>query len=152
MSQPRRLHWGVGVAAAYGLFASSTLGFVAFAMTQPVELVSVDYYRRSLVEDAKLEATRHADLLGATLACRLSADGRALVIGLPRTQAATATGTVTLYRPSSVAADRTVALALDNVGEQRLALAGLAPGRWILQLDWQAEGRRYHHEQPVRVP
>lgn len=152
MSLRLRGHWGVGLVAAYLLFASSTLGFVAFAMSQSVELVSDDYYQRSLVEDARIEATRQADALGPALACRPSPDRRALVIQLPLAHVATAAGTVTLYRPSSVAADRRVPLSLDAVGQQRVPLAGLAAGRWLVVLDWQAGGRRYHHERPLLVP
>jgi hypothetical protein len=152
VSKRLRVHWGFGVGAAYLIFAGSTMGFVVFAMAQPVELVSEDYYGRSLVEDARLEATRNADALGAALACQPSPDGRGLLIQIPPAHAAAATGTVTLYRPSSVAADRTVPLALDADGRQRLPFAGLAAGRWTLQLEWQVGSRHFHHEQAIHVP
>ena len=41
-----RVHWGVAVAVFYTAFALSTVGFVAFAMTRDVDLVSVDYYQQ----------------------------------------------------------------------------------------------------------
>lgn len=151
MSKRMRVHWGFGVAAAYVIFAGSTIGFVAFAMSRPVELVSEDYYRRSLAEDARLDATRNADALGGALVCRSSPDGRGLLIQLPPAHAGAA-GTVTLYRPSSVAADRTVPLTLDRDGRQHLPFAGLAAGRWTLQLDWRVGRRHYHHEQSIHTP
>ena len=41
-----RMHWGVAVAVFYTIFALGTVGFVAFAMTRDVELVSVDYSQK----------------------------------------------------------------------------------------------------------
>jgi hypothetical protein len=59
---------------------------------------------------------------------------------------------VTLYRPSHAAADRVVPLALDVRGEQRVPVAGLESGRWIVKLAWQVQGRHYYREEAVQVP
>jgi hypothetical protein len=150
MSVRLRLNWGTGIALAYAVFVIGTTGFVVFALGQPVELVSADYYSRSLTYDERLDAERHADALGDALRWTPASDGRALIITLPRDQKVT--GTLTLYRPSSVAADRVVPLAIDARGEQRLPFDGLASGRWILQMDWQAAGQRYYRENAVQVP
>jgi hypothetical protein len=37
-------------------------------------------------------------------------------------------------------------------GHAGAALAGLAAGRWTLQLDWRIGPRHHHHEQPIRRP
>ena len=59
-----RLHYGVAVAVFYTAFASATVGFVAFAMTQEVQLVSRDYYERSLQHDSQMRARANAEMLG----------------------------------------------------------------------------------------
>jgi hypothetical protein len=138
-----KLNWGVGIAVVYVLFALSTLGFVAFAMSQPVELVSADYYARSLHHDERLEAEARVRGLGTTFASRLAEDGRTAVVSLPPAQAAE--GTITVYRPSNAGLDRTVALAPDARGEQRIQLPG--SGRWVLKIQWTASNQRYYHEQ-----
>ena len=143
-------NWGTGIAVTYAAFAVSTLGFVAFALGRPVDLVSADYYARSLAHDERMAAARGAGALDVRAA--LSADGENIVLTLPREQIASASGTVTLYRPSSAAEDRVVPLALDAAGTQRIAAAGLARGRWIVKIDWDAGGRRFHSEAAVRVP
>jgi nitrogen fixation protein FixH len=143
------MHWGVAIGGVYTLFAASTIGFVAFAMSRPVDLVSTDYYARSLAHDARVAAAARADALGPALACRLSEDGRTVVLELPETLARTASGIVRLYRPSDGRADRAVDLRLDAGGRQRIALDELARGRWTLQLEWRANGVAYYHEQSL---
>jgi hypothetical protein len=144
-----RIHWGVAIGAVYTMFAASTIGFVVFAMSQPVDLVSADYYARALEHDAHVAATARADALGLTLTCRVSEDARTLVLELPGDLARTASGIVRLYRPSNGRADRTADLRLDAGGRQRLPLDGLARGRWTLQLEWRANGLAYYHEQSL---
>ncbi len=147
-----RLHWGTGMALVYVAFAFSTLGFVAFAMSRPPTLVSPEYYGRGLTHDRRMEAAANARALGPALGARLAADGTAVVLHLPANQASSARGTVTLYRASDAAADRTIPIVLDAGGTQRVPLDGLAAGRWRLQVEWAADGRPYYYEQPLETP
>jgi hypothetical protein len=140
-------NWGVGIAVAYSLFAASTLGFVAFAMSRPVELVSRDYYARSLRHDERLQAEAHVRALGSSFAAALAEDGRTVLLSLPAAHAASASGSITLYRPSDAAADRVVALAVDGSGRQRVPLP--ESGRWVLKMQWTDHDRAYYHEQTV---
>ena len=145
-----RFNWGTGIAAVYGLFATATLGFVVFAMQHPVQLVSEDYYGSSLRHDQHREAQENADALGPGI-LTLAADARTVVIALPAAQVRDATGTARLYRPSNAAADRSVRLVLDAGGRQRVPLEELAPGRWIVQLEWSSGGRSFYREAPVML-
>lgn len=151
MTRPR-IHWGLAVAAVYTLFAGSTVGFVVFALSHPVELVSADYYEKSLAHDARQAALARAAALGTSVDVAVDGPGDALVIVLPAAHATTATGQVTLYRPSDVHADRVVPLAIDATGRQRVPLAGLARGRWLVRIEWTAAGLAYRCEQPLVRP
>jgi hypothetical protein len=70
------------------------------------------------------------------------------VLYLPASHAASARGTVTLYRASDAGADRVVPLSLAPDATQRVPLEGLAPGRWRLQVEWTVRGRPYYYERP----
>ena len=140
--------WAWGVPVVYGLFAASTLGFVAFAMTQPVDLVRPDYYQQSLAEDRRIEGRANARALGASVAVRVDRDARSLAIDLPDGRV---DGSITLYRPSSSSADRTWPLRGGTTG-RLIPLDGVASGRWIAQLEWSANGRPYYYEAGVNVP
>jgi nitrogen fixation protein FixH len=141
-----RYNWGVGLAVTYSLFALSTAGFVVFAMSQPVSLVSPRYYEESLREDERQEAVRNARAAGpARVNVR---DGREVVIALPDSQGH-AIGTVTLYRASDAAADQKFTLRLDAQAEQHLAVGGLPRGAWVVQVAWRSRGRPFYVEAPV---
>lgn len=140
-----RPSWGVGIAAVYAVFATSTLAFVAFAIAQPVELVSPDFYRQALTFDGRQAAMTRADALGSSL--EIEAAGHDVTVRIAGQPAAS--GAITLYRPSNAGADYTVRLALDAQGTQRIAAAHLADGRWIVKLSWADRGLEYYREQPV---
>ena len=146
-----RLNWGTGIALVYIAFAAATASFVAFAMGRSVDLVSADYYAQSLQQDQRMDAERNTRAL-ASPPDVVHSSARALVLSLPAAHAASATGTVTLYRPSDASADRVLPLAIDPDGHQPIALDGLVRGRWLLQVRWSAQGRHYYFEEPVIVP
>lgn len=144
-----RLHWGAGIAATYVAFATATSGFVVFAMGQRVELVRPDYYEYSLAHDAHRAAAARAAALGSRFGLDVAADGRRVAVSWPAEQAGRIRGTIRLYRPSDVSADRRIEAAPDVEGRQVVSLAGLAAGRWRLQLDWQTDGVAYAAERDL---
>lgn len=141
-----RLNWGTAIAVVYAIFASGTVGFVAFALQHPVQLVSENYYGDSLAHDSKRAAIENADQLSAAV---LTADDDAIVVSIPRNQRTDAHGELRLYRPSDAAADRAWTLAFDGDGTQRVGTRELARGRWVAQLSWTSGGRRFYRELPV---
>lgn len=147
-----RLNWGGAIGLVYAAFVIATLSFVTFAFSKPVELVSADYYSRSLTHDQRIDAARVGDALAGGVSAVLAGEPLAVVVTLPRAHAADAAGTLTFYRPSSAGSDIIVPIALDASGVQRVDAARLAGGRWILKMEWSAAGVRYYREQGLRLP
>jgi hypothetical protein len=143
-------NWGTGLAVTYIAFASATIGFVVFAMNRPVSLVRPDYYAESLREDQQIAARANARQLGATVS--IASEGPDVIrLSIPADQAATARGSIVLYRASDPAADRAFAFTPDAQGSQQIRLNALASGHWIVKLHWTAAGRDYDTEQPVML-
>jgi hypothetical protein len=147
-----KVNWGTGLAAVYILFAVGTLGVVAFAVAQPADLVSADYYSRSLQHDSRMEAERNGRALEPLLTMAVRPDRSAIELTLPPATRAGAQGTVTLYRPSDAAADRMTALAVDTAGRQAIDLASLPSGVWRVRLEWTGGGAPYFVERMVHLP
>lgn len=145
-----RIHWGVAVAIFYTAFALSTVGFVAFAMTRDVQLVSDDYYAQALDHDTRMLARANAEALGQAVA--IGVEGGEVRLRFPVTMASRVRGTATLYRAADARADRTAALVPAADGTQVIPVAGLARGHWRVKLQWSADGRDYYVERDIRVP
>jgi hypothetical protein len=143
-----KINWGTGIALTYTAFALATSGVVAFAMTRRVDLVSPDYYAQSLQQDRHMAAVRNAAGLRPAPAI-VQTGARSIVVHVPGGRAAGTRGAITLYRASDATADRELPLAMDDREEQRVSLAGLGPGHWIVKLYWSSGGREYYVEQPV---
>jgi hypothetical protein len=141
-------NWGTGIAITYTAFALATSGFVTFAMNRPVDLVSQDYYAQSLRLDQRMQAERNARGLRSTPAIVQESE-RVVRLTVPPDQARSARGTITLYRPADASADRTIDLVPDANGRQDIPLGGLAPGNWIVKVQWTVEGMNYYCEQAV---
>jgi hypothetical protein len=145
-----RWNWGVGIALVYTAFAAATAGVVAFAMDQPADLVSADYYERSLGYDQRLDASQRADALGTGLTLRIDETHNELIVSMPPAMMR-ARGTITFYRPDDARRDQSVALALDSHGTQHVSTAALARGWWRVELQWTSEAHSYYHQEPVTL-
>jgi hypothetical protein len=145
-----RWNWGVAVVVLYATFALSTVGFVAFAMSRPVSLVSNDYYADSLQEDRKRSATANVEALGSHFSAAMVESGD-FAIHFPASHIASVNGTVTLYRAADPSLDRIVRLSPAADGSQTVVLRGLPSGAWVLQLRWSADGREFYAERDVVV-
>ncbi len=146
-----RWNWGHSIAAVYTVFAASTVGFVVYAMDQPVNLVSPDYYEQSIALDARRAAEANTRALGADFAITADHDRGAVSVRWPVAATEHASGALTLYRPADATADVRTAMAPDANGVQTVSLAGLAPGRWMMHVEWTANGRAFYAEQEVLV-
>jgi nitrogen fixation protein FixH len=144
-----RIHWGIAVAVVYTTFAAGTVGFVAFAMSQDVDLVTPDYYARSLQHDAHMRAVANANAIGEALQVTSDPEAGEVRVRWPAAMAARVRGSVTLYRPSDAHSDRRVPLVVPADGTVSIPTAGLAAGHWRLHLQWRADGRDYHAERDL---
>lgn len=144
-----RFHLGIAVVVFYTLFAVSTVGFVVFAMTQDVHLVSSDYYERGLQHDQHMQAVANAEALGTGLHIDVQRQAGAIQVQWPHAMAPLVRGTATLYRPANSRDDREMPLVAAADGTVSLSTHGLAAGHWRLQLQWSADGRDYYAERDV---
>ena len=144
-------NWGVGITLTYLAFAGGTLGVVGYAMTQRVDLVSEDYYSRSLRQDDRMAATARADALGGRVSVALAEDRLSLDVHVPTAASPPPTGTITWYRPSDSRDDRSVAFRPVD-GHQLVPLDGLVRGHWVVQVEWQSAGQTFYLERPVILP
>ena len=147
----RRWHWGIGITLVYVAFASTTVGFVAFAMRQQIDLVSADYYPQSLTYDARMAASARAEALGDTFSIAADTGSERLIVTWPTGMLVEA-GRITLYRASDADADRQFTAAPDERGRQYVGVRALPRGAWIVRVEWTAGGHEFFAEERVMLP
>ena len=147
----RHWHWGIGIALVYAIFAGGTIGFVAFAMRQQVDLVSADYYSQSLAYDERMAAAARADALGDAFSVTADPGSSSVTIEWPRDMLVEG-GEITLYRASDASADRQFTVAPDESGRQRIQARGLEHGAWAVRVNWNAGGKAFFVERRLMLP
>ena len=120
----------------------AVVAFIFFTLGHRVELVTPDYYARSLTYQETIEGTRRAQALQPVPTLRVS--GAQLRLTIP--QHAGATGTLYFYRPSDARLDRELPLRLDGQGDQAVEVGGYARGPWRIQATWTHSNLNYRLE------
>lgn len=147
-----RFNWGIGIALVYAAFATGTLAMVAIASSSRVDLVSDDYYARSLTVDERLAAAALGEAAVTDVGIlRPAGQPPQLVIHFRTAPGSDSHGTLTWYRPSSSSADRIVQLTADALTSP-IAVVPLERGRWRAQLQWISHGRDHYVEREVDIP
>lgn len=139
----RALNWGWRIALVYTSFALATLGFVAFAMTQRVDLVRSDYYEQSLQHDQHAQAVANVQALGSSVSLQVR---EGMIEFVAPVDHAGANVSIALYRPDAPADDKTYKALLDQQGRATIHVKDLRPGLWRVRVDWKVSTRAYHFE------
>lgn len=151
MNSPRNL-WPVGIIAVCATFVVSTAALLVFACSQRVELVSHDYYEQELKFQNHIDRVDHTRRTAAKASIAYDPAEKCITVSLPAEQARQhVSGSVELYRPSAAGMDRTMELAPDTNGVQRVDATDLVPGLWRVRVTWTAEKQSYYLEQKVVV-
>jgi hypothetical protein len=141
-----KLSWGWRIAIVYTFFAVSTVGFVAFAMTENVELVRTDYYEQSLKHDQTFAAEQRGLAVASQLDVKI-AEGR-LQIGLPASHTQIDSGSISLYRPDNSILDHTYSVHETSVS---IPISGVVSGNYELGIEWAFNGERYRVVRPIEI-
>jgi hypothetical protein len=151
MTTTRNL-WPLGIVLTLVLFVLGTVTLVVMACSQRVDLVSPDYYERELKFQGQIDSAERTHRSASRASVAYDAAGRCITVSLPADLAGhDISGRIELYRPSAAGMDRTVSLAPDAKGVQRLDAAGLAPGLWKVRVSWTVERQDYFLDEKVVV-
>ncbi len=137
--------WGYGIAAVYSIFAVVMISFVAFTLTQKVELVAPDYYAKEIRYEQQINRERQTNKLAQAMTCQLSQDGKFIKIQFPNKNAAVE-GTIKLYRPSDSLLDFSFPVEPDEEGLQLFSTAKMARGAWRVKVSWATDGKEFYQE------
>lgn len=139
-------NWGRNIVIVYSIFALSTLGFVAFAMTQRVDLTSTDYYEQALRHDETAAALRRGTDAGVHVIA-----GPTLRIVIPHQMPIDGAVQVLLARADDPTLNRTLSVTADAERGVAVSTDSMRRGKWRLSAEWKSGGVSYRHESVVWI-
>lgn len=129
-----KLSWGTSITIVYAVFALATLGFVAFAMTQRVDLVRTDYYEEALRHDSMQVARARAVQQGRVVRLqdyKLYLEGKG---GASEDIQVT----IEWLRAQNPAMDERLKTTMTALMEHGVSIRHLERGKWTLRMLWNA--------------
>lgn len=143
-----KFNWGTGIALAYGIFALSMVGVVFASRKHDPGLVQKNYYDLDLNYQARMDKKQNASALAELPQARFHVPGKTISVQFPAGMNVSG-GTAKLYRAATTSDDFSVKFEHTNAIE--IPAENLASGRWHLELDWEADGKKYFWETVVVV-
>ncbi len=153
LSPPRFNPWPYAIIGFFVVAIGCTLAVIYVATSNRSELVAGDYYDQEMRYQERMEQIQRTRVWEPRIAVTLDEVRREVDVRLPVEHAAVgARGQVEFYRPSSAGADRSVPLALDAAGRQRISVADLAAGRWQVRLRWTVGADGFYADRDLVIP
>lgn len=138
-----KFNWGTGVTLFFIFFATCMTLAVVATTRHPPQLMQKDYYALDLNYQARLDKKQNAAGLAVPPTVRFDATDQSIRVQLPAGMAAQS-GNVHCYRSATTQEDLIIPFA--NVTALSIPADGFTPGRWHVELDWQADGKPYFWE------
>lgn len=143
-----KFNWGTGIFMVITLFILAVVLFFIWSSNQDINLVEENYYEKELAYQERIDRIKNTESLGEKIEVSLSQGS--LRIDFPKSLGGKGVeGNVFFYRPSDPGKDFTLPLAINDSSYQIIEARQLDPGRYIIKIDWVADGIKYYYEQAV---
>lgn len=141
-------NWGNGIALFYIAFVIGMLSLVFASRSHDPGLMQQDYYALDLNYQDRLERKQNAAaLLIPPQVWELPAD-KVLHVNFPAGME-NALGTIKFYRSATVKDDFSVKI--EKGMPIQVSTEKMAPGRWHVEIEWEANGKKFFWETVVMV-
>jgi len=144
-------NWGTSIFIVIVLFVGACVAFIIYAVHQKWSMVEEDYYPKELRHEEKLVKMRNANAL--TMQLSVTIDKSNLVVQFPVDfRGKELKGSIDVYRPSDEQMDVIMPVAIDTSLAQRIPMAKLSKGRYVVKVDWTSEGKDFYKELDIFIP
>lgn len=138
-----KFNWGTGIALVFLIFASGMIGMIVASIRHNPSLVQKDYYKLDLNYQERLDRKNNTAALAEQPTLEASATEKTIRIHLPAGMD-DAAGNVRFYRSATVNDD--FSQKFEPGHPLGFSTAKLASGRWHVEMEWEAGGKKYYWE------
>lgn len=143
-----KFNWGTGIALVYGIFALAMIGAVFASRNHDPGLVQKDYYALDLNYQDRLDRKQNAADLQTPPQVSVASPDKSLTIQFPAGME-NALGTAKFYRSATTQDDFLVQI--ENGQPKQISTEKMASGRWHVEMEWEAAGKKYFWETTFQV-
>jgi hypothetical protein len=145
-----KLNWGHGIFIFLTIFLLSMAFVVYKGFQEKNALVEEEYYPKGQAYQKQIDRIANADAL--TEKIRLAEQDGNVIVSYPSSFAGKKIeGTLYFYRPSDDAGDFKEAMIFDSTLVQKVPLAHLMAGKYIVKMNWLMDGKEFYHEETLLV-
>lgn len=144
-----KFNWGTKIAIVYIGFVLFILGMVYLSFGEKFDLVTEDYYAKEIAFQEKIDKKSRLKALPENL--KITIDENQLVVAFPHDEKLPISGKIICFRPSDQTKDFEEEIA-SEAGKHRIPLERFVKGKYLIQVDWKAEGETYYVEKTVIIP
>lgn len=144
------MNWGNKLLLTFIVFAAG-LGYLVYrAMNVNFELVEKEYYKSELRYQQVIDGVKHVNELSTAVTLSQSDDGVSLQ--LPQEmKGKEITGNIWFYCSYDEKKDKRLNLNLNENGEQQFPPTLITPGKYIVKINWIADGKNFYTEKIMLV-
>jgi hypothetical protein len=144
-----KLNWGYKIALFYMVFVAGIIFLVVQSSRQRIDLVTADYYGEEIRYQERINETKRADALSASVDVTVAQD--ILTLTFPTEfRGKKIEGTVTLYCPADEQKDIVRTISTDN-NKMKISLPEQNKGLHQLKVKWKVDGLAYYFEQNITI-
>ena len=146
----KKISWGTGIAIGIIIFVVISITMTVIFMTQDVNLVSDNYYEKSLGYQEEIDKQSRTKSLDEEV--KINFNGEVINILFPSAYLdKDLSGEIYFYRPSNPGLDFKLPLHIGEDGSQIIPTQRLEKGFWRLKLNWTMDGNGYYSERAITI-
>lgn len=143
-------NWGTKLFIAIVLFMGFMIVLFIMTLNQDYDLVEKDYYPKALAYQHTIDKESNARALGERV--KVENAGENVVFTFQDDfDPDSITGNIYFYRPSDRNGDDSIPIRLDSARCQVYNTANLLKGKYIVKIDYRANGKSYFQEQTILI-
>ena len=145
-----KFNWGTGIFLAIVFFMVITIILTVIFMNQRVDLVTNNYYEKTLTYQNQIDTYKRTARLKEKVAFNYADNKINLTFPGSFLQKVN-NGKLYFYRPSDSRKDFTVPIQLDEEGSQTVNTTRIDKGYWKVEIQWTMNNEDYKMEKSVLI-
>ncbi len=144
--------WPRGIFIFYVVFMIVLVGAVIFSTRNNVELVTINYYEKTLTYENQIQAIKNVNALDKKPIVAIEKSQMRIILVMPENfNPDTIQGKILFFRPSDMHFDISFDLKCNSQNQQIFPLEKMAKGKWRIKMDWTDGSKEYYFEQVIFI-